>query len=287
MSHGVLPPLIINVDCRRQSCILDVDLAFSRLGLLFALRVAQEMNVWLVRTLWEILDNSQFYVDNPGRLLGHIRHEARPPYAIAEVEHDELRTSLNQWQAARLETDLAGLRMYWAGDANQESLLPEDCDKQMIFRFETLAAELDARDDVVKRLGFTGQPQLDFARDAVALAAALVRYRPVIFTRCLGAPQQRRREPLLCRFLRRCEIPCHEVGDDDRESQVEAVWQPLFHRAGVAELCWAGLEIAVVHLIVPGALAMQADGEWGAAGDRTGGWWHGAGAFWYPLGGEA
>ena len=56
-----LPALDVSVSSRRMSCILDGELALSRQGLLFAMRLAQEANVWLFRALWNTLDNSHFY----------------------------------------------------------------------------------------------------------------------------------------------------------------------------------------------------------------------------------
>src|ERR1700756_3551765 len=56
-----LPPLDVSLSSRRMACILDGELALSRQGLLFAMRLAQEANVWLFRALWNALDNSHFY----------------------------------------------------------------------------------------------------------------------------------------------------------------------------------------------------------------------------------
>src|SRR5215475_10465550 len=56
-----LPALEVSVSSRRMSCILDGELALSRQGLLFAMRLAQEANVWLFRALWNALDNSHLY----------------------------------------------------------------------------------------------------------------------------------------------------------------------------------------------------------------------------------
>lgn len=281
----MFPPLVINVDAERQACVLDVDLALSRFGLLFSLRVAQEMNVWLVRALWEILDNTQFYLRNPGLLFdAHFRSPDRAEYA-------ELVAALDQWHVARLEADLAGLRVYWAGEARKESLLPKDCDEQLIPRFERLAKCLDVDDVVSSQLGIRTYRYSDFARDTVALTAALVRYRPVIFTRLPAAGKRDNdEEPQLCRYLRRCDIPCRRVDGRSHRIANASQWGAFINRNNLQELFWSGLRVAAVHIVAPGVLALPSAGDPGEvypptdcedqAARRC---WKTAQAWWYPL----
>ncbi len=289
----MLPPLVIYADSHRRSCILDVPLALSRFGLLCAMRMAQELNVWLIRALWEVLDNTQYYLENPHVLLGQNENEEPPHTKALEAEQTELVVSLNQWQAARLETDLAGLKFYWTGDQCQESLLPKDCDVDLVTRYEILASSLDVNDDFSSRFGFSSRGPSEFSRDAVALAGALIRYRPVVLTTMPREPDDRSRpgEPSLCKYLRQSGIPCERVESQSSQSLVDNIWWPIFHRNGVTELVWAGLHIAAVHIVAPSALVMQIGDRWSppqgdeysAGDDPARVCWDGASAHWYPI----
>ena len=162
-----LPALDVSVSSRRMSCILDGELALSRQGLLFAMRLAQEANVWLFRALWNALDNS------------HLYPAAAEPDAAGQQGRRE---ASEQWESVRLATDLAGLQFFFVGDARHESLLPKEVGSDLVERFETLAIELDG---LFQR---EGENQIDFdpvyecSRDTIALATALIRHRPIVFS---------------------------------------------------------------------------------------------------------
>lgn len=290
-----LPPLDVSVRAKRFSCILDVELALSPYGLMFATRLAEEMEVWLVRTLWQILDNTQFYLSQPSHLL-----PATAAKATARADRRRhaaaLASTLRQWEAARLETDLSGTGIFWAGDARCESLLPKDVEKSLVERFELMAADLDA---LSARSGSTLDVHdvvRDCARDTVALATALTRHRPIIFT-LLGQGEGSTPgagEPRLCKFLRECGISCQKVGNGLETSAIKRHLLTIFARAGVVELIWAGLDLAALHLVAPGALVMPAEGDSGqqfqersvfvsATGPRRHAWNQGAAAFWWTI----
>src|SRR5215831_14130688 len=156
-----LPALDVSVSSRRMSCILDGELALSRQGLLFAMRLAQEANVWLFRALWNALDNSQLYA--------------------AAAEQDR-REASEQWESARLATDLAGLQFFFVGDARHESLLPKEVGQDLVERFEALAGELDGLYRGAAAEDVDYDPVHECNRDTIALAAALIRHRPIVFS---------------------------------------------------------------------------------------------------------
>lgn len=241
-----LPPLDVEVNARKWSCILDIHLALSRYGLIFALRLAEEMNVWLLPALWEILDSDQYYRDHPDRLS--------PDSLIGEnsmesERREQILEALGQWQTARLEANLAALPFYWSGDGNHDSLLPKGMDYSLVQRFVTLSATLDRqRASNVNKL-HPGYPFLECSRDAVALTAALARHRPILFT--LTSADENREEPYLCTYLRENGIGCKKIDLETAANgkQVKEYISRIFARCGISELLWSGMELAAVHII--------------------------------------
>ena len=245
---SLIPPLDVAVSARRQSCILDVPLALSRCGLLFAVRVAREMNVWLARTLWQILDSAEFY-----RTDSRMRVAWQGCEVLDAQGGSGLPLIIGEWEQARLESDLLGLNVFWAGDARHESLLPKDIDKNLVNRLDQATAELE--------LGWAGNDGdydllRECHRDAVALAMALMPYGPLILTlRTATGPN---REPAICRYLQECGIPTTCVSDARATREVRANLNHIFARTGIAELTWAGLDLAALHLVAPHALMLGA-----------------------------
>ena len=262
-------PLTVSIATQRTSSVLDPELALSRHGPLFALRLAQEVNVWLVRALWWILDDSYKYL-----------HGGDLPVGTT----DGAREALTQWEAIRLENDFAGLKMYWISDAKQESLLPEGCDPNLVQRFDVLKAGLDEGSD-------TDFQTLEFYREAIALTAALTRHPAVIFT---SLPLESDAEPYICEVLRRNQSPCRRIEADDQQRSLKRDWSAAFSRTGINELIWSGLRPAIVHVVAPRALVLPAanmaysssnaalDIQYGEDKERN--LWEQAEAFWYPVG---
>jgi hypothetical protein len=280
-----LKALDVSVSWRRMSCILDGELALSRQGLLFAMRLAQEANVWLFRALWNALDNSHLYL------------AAAEPDAAGQQGRRE---ASEQWESARLATDLAGLQFFFVGDARHESLLPKEVGSDLIERFEALAGELDG----LYRGGAAGDvdydPVYECNRDTIALAAALIRHRPIVFSLCARPQiaQVRPPEPAICEFLRQCGIECHAVESDLTLGAIQGYLQPIFARTGVAELLWDlakdGYTLVVLHLTAPYAVVMPIEAElerrYGEVtevppphGSGTATWFRGASAYWWPY----
>lgn len=199
---------------------------------------------------------------------------------------------IRQWQAARLETDLAGLQLFWAGDACHESLLPKDVDKELIDRLDLLSAELDAlslrsEGDACRYY----DPVRNGFRDAAALAAALVRHRPIIFS--MSDSENAGGEPDLCAYLRDCGIECRGIEDRRLAEPVRRHLLPMLARTGVLELTWTGLRFAAVHLIAPNVAVMPVEcdmdcrfpegGDYEPASTTSGSWFKGASAHWWPI----
>ena len=94
------PALDVNVNVRRPACILDAELMLTRLGPLLASRLPQELNVWLVREVLEILDNSEFYVRNPHLLVAAGR-TAKAVTPLRGGVFRERAEALKSWEAAK------------------------------------------------------------------------------------------------------------------------------------------------------------------------------------------
>lgn len=265
-----LPPLVVDVEPRRRACVLDVPLALTPNGLLLALRLSQEINVWLVRSLWRFLDNVELTFDATD-------FQRR---AVAAI---------NQWQAARVQTDLAGLRLYWAADATRTSQLPKDCEANLVSRFEALDESLQADDPS----GLDVTDLDEHSREVVALTVALTAHRPVVFALRARSEDGKAQRPYLCRFLESRDIPCRKVGRR-RSAVLRDEWSRAFARSGVTELLWAGLDVAAVHIVTPNAVvAGNVAGDDGFPQERlldparrAGNPWAGATSYWYPLTGS-
>jgi hypothetical protein len=288
---SAIPPLDVSVQGRRLSCVIDAELALSRYGLLFVTRLAEELDVWLVRALWQLLDNTQFFLANPGDLLPS-NEEDEPSRSLRRRECEALVDTLRQWEAARLQTDLAGLRLFWAGDARCESMLPKDVDKGLVERFEVLAAELDDRTSSAPA---THDLVQNCRRDTAALATALIRHRPIVFSICgRDGGSGTDAEPGLCAFLRESGIDCRRVRAHPHATAIKRHLFEIFARSGALELLWAGLQLAALHLIVPRAVVLPVEAEFdrrfadplaapllGEA--KPASWFSGASAYWWKV----
>lgn len=280
---AIPPTLSVTVALPRRACVLDVPLALSRHGLLAAKRLSDEFDLWLVREFWQILDNTEHYVRRPDLLTPEV-HGLRSE-SIGTLGRERLSPSvLQQWEFARMEKDLAGLKLFWIGDATSESLLSPGVSSGLLEKFEALASALDNR--ASRTLSSPSGDQrifIDCFRDAAALAAALIPHRGFILTCLEPAPSSNAgTEPRICEFLRQWGVMCRQVDADDPTAQMERTALALvFARAGLAELIWAGLRLAVVHLVLPGAVLIPAPLQ-----DEdliTVDLWDGAEAFWYPF----
>jgi hypothetical protein len=231
------PALSVTVGQRRWPCVLDPALALSRHGLTLAQRLGDLMEVWVVRELWHILDNTHFYRHKPEALL--------PPGARGEGEARALAASLAAWERARLQTDLGGLKLFWVGDGPGESFLPHGADPRLAPRCEALARALDRRLPREGRLEGSGLGPA--FRDAAALGAAL----GAAFVLTARPPQG---APPICDALAGWGVSCAELGPGDELAALErAELRRLCVHAGLAELFWAGLGLSVLHVMAPPA----------------------------------
>jgi len=305
-----IPPLSIEVSTRRRACVVDTDLALSKGGLPVITRICNEFDIWVVPQLFRILDETEFIrttlcpksckPENNAKASEEI-----PPHFIGDILSDQ--KVAFQWEAARIETDIAGLNIYWMGDEKCESLLPKHKhgDQNLIQRFRVLTQSLEKKLKIqcerqhAKRsqdLANTHPPQVSYPdflkyecfRDTAALATALSPVGSFILTRYSPGRKPKNRSPdmpEICKRLVTSGIPLKRV-------QMYAVerdyWAPVWVRTGMTELMHAGFRLAIVYLILPNAYLIHlenCDDEDLTATDRKVSvhWWDEAQAFWYPL----
>ena len=236
---GMLPRTgVATSQCK--AVIIDGRLALSRYGLLISLRLADRARVWLVRTLWSLLDNDQFFQDRPEL----IDDNGRP---------GEAATMLAEWRRAWLGANMLN-RCCWIGDARHESLLPFDMPEGSVERFEFLSGLFDGRNPA----GRGESPLGECARDAICLAAVLCASGSVILT-----PGGRNgHESRLCTMLEAAGIPCAEIEDERAAAMLSAETLPTGLVPLARQLAGNGFELAAVHLLVPHALvASPADAD--------------------------
>jgi hypothetical protein len=294
MAGSAAPTLSVALAPRRRACVLDTSLALSPYGLLLAQRLSPEVELWLVRELWRILDNIEAYVDDPDLLLPPPSVDPDGPAASHGERRAALQRAIHQWDIARTERDLAGLNVFWIGDGLADSLLPSGNVPHVVSRFDLLGRALDVR--VNDRGDVPGGSALSgCVRDAAALAVALAPCGAFILTVRTGRrePDEQTSEPTLCRMLRHWGIPCSRVDGQHSVHIERAYFEPLVSRAGIAELIWAGLDPAVVHVVAPRAAAIPTFGVTSPATNdeltddaADAELWEGAVGFWYPLVGD-
>jgi hypothetical protein len=84
----LFPDLSLTLSQRRRPCVLDPGLMLSRFGLPLIRRPGELVELWMVRELWHVLDNSQFERNNgmsrslscvlSGRSLSRLASRLRP-----------------------------------------------------------------------------------------------------------------------------------------------------------------------------------------------------------------
>lgn len=273
---AALPDLSVTISQRRWACVLDPTLTLSRYGVMLVQRLSLVLDIWVVRELWHILDNTQYYLRHPEALL---------PKNSAPSETEQVLFSLRAWERVRMETDPAGQRCYWIGDGPVESYLPAGEAPEIVSSYERLSASLDLR------LGDRDEPLAAAFRDAAALTGTLL--GAFLLTQ-LPEGRAENPPPAICSYLGGWRIRCRAVARDQPLLAAECdCLRQLIVQAGLAKLCWAGLRLAVVHVVLPQAaeLARTADDEdpgiSGDAAPEDGGTepdpWQDALGFWYAL----
>lgn len=237
----------MNNNNQHWSCTLDPALALSPFGVLLVEKLGKEIEIWLGREFWNILNNIDFYLQQPElvipkRITSRKIDEGRPVL-------EETLLSLRAWERLRRKTDLAGLNLFWLGDSLKESFLPKSRTLEIFGRWEFLAHLLESSSEALE----SPDSVLSLAfRDTTALAASLG--SAFILTYQLPVDLVNNVPPDICQALEDLGIPCQALMPIDPIVMRERNYlRQLMIRAGMAKLLWADLHLAVLHLVVPTA----------------------------------
>ncbi len=275
-----------------QSCVLDPVLTLSPYGLSVVKGLGGEIELWVVRELWQILNNIQPYLQRPRLLIpSWVDFESSPNEERAALE--KILWSLKEWEKRRRETDLRGLNLFWLGDSPRESFLPTDKNLEVFWRWESLAQSLEKRIEQSQ----TEDNILNFAfRDAAALVASLE--SAFILTYQLTEDFANNLPPNICKALEKWGIPCQALSSQEPLVAAERdYFRQSIIPAGLAKLHWAGLHLIVLHIFVPLASTSQKELEQKSLAIQLANFdnstqslepennlWAEAKGFWYPIG---
>lgn len=266
--------LEIRLAHRRRSVVLDPGLALSLHGAPIAARLGRVADLWIVPELWHILDNvalSQGHCRSPdeGTALGYAQRD--------------MALSVRLWERLRSESDLNNSAFFWIGDALRESRLPETAAPGLLQNCEILAQSFDARGHHA-RAGVR-QPLWPATRDALALSVVLG--SGLILTQLAGdgAP------PALCRMLDECAVRSTAIdADQGLAAREREQLRRMVAACGLAKFVFAGLNLAVLQLLVPRYVPFSVPAEPDGLPDLedlplavSAALWDDAQGFWYPL----
>ncbi len=279
----------IKLNQQLLTCILEPSLALCHYGLPLAKNLGNFAELWIVREFCQILDNINFYQQHPESLQLKIAVEKTPN--IQNVNQQEIIQAVQDWESVRIATVPTKLNLFWIGDKPSESFLPSNVDPQLILHWESLARSLDNR---LIQQSINHNILNSAFRDTAALAAILK--SAIILTYQPSNKQAQHLPPDICTVFESWGIPCQQIDFDDPIATIER--ENLLHlliQAGLAKFLWAGLNLAVMHLIVPSAFHLHyrteeiQDPQSATREDcseesvLTSNLWEGAQGFWYPV----
>jgi len=233
-------------DRQHGTCVIDPALALSQYGVSLIKQLGGVMELWVVREFWHILNNSAFYLQQPELITPKVIGSERIP-AQERTVLEKTFWALKEWEKFRMETDLAGLNLFWLGDSPRESLLPKRRSIEIFWRWESLASLLDNQlnqsqtADYILPMAF---------RDTIALAACLE--SAFILTYQLPTDSDKNSSPEICKALENWGVPCQVLAPQDSIVAMERDYlRQLFIHTGIGKLLWAGVRLTVLHILVP------------------------------------
>ncbi|MDF5708726.1 MAG: hypothetical protein PUP90_13955 [Nostoc sp. S4] len=145
-----------------------------------------------------------------------------------------------------METDLAGLNLFWLGDSLRESFLPKNRNLEIFWQWEALTKSLDSQLDESETIDYI----LPLAfRDTIALAASLG--SAFILTYQQKADFDKNLPPEICKSLQFWGISCQVLTPRDDLSVERDYLHQLLASTDTIKFLWAGLHLIVLHLLVP------------------------------------
>lgn len=274
---------------QRWACVLDPSLFLSHYGLLLVQSLGETLELWVARELWHILDNPDFYLQQPESIFPHAMLEQSPE--TQAIPHQQVIQMLKNWESVRAETHPASLNLFWIGDRPGESFCPNGTDPQLMERWEALACSLDRQ---LSQQSMTSDMLAAAVRDTAALAVALgsafiLTYQPT------DDHERINPSPEICLVLEQWGIPCQQIDPLDAIAVMEREnLLQLMISTGLSKFLWAGLHLVVLHLVVPSAFTSYRKAlhpwkihafseESDPASPCFANVWEGAQGFWYRL----
>lgn len=235
------PPSLMQDRYQNWSCVLDPAIALSHHGVTIAENMGKEIELWVVRELWNIINNAEFY--------SH-RTELITPKTINTRQSivAEIIWSLKEWEKTKQEKDLARLGVYWLGDNLQESFLPSNKPVEFFKRWEALAKALDKRNESIP--SDDSEILTSAFRDTIALTVSLK--SAFILTYQSPTEFDNGFSPPICEMLKTWGISCQAINKRNPIAAMERQYiLELIVRAGLGKLLLAGVHLAVFHLVIP------------------------------------
>jgi hypothetical protein len=243
-----LPQSLQPLQCDRQSwrCVIDPLLVFTKYGAPLVRQTSSRMELWIARELWHILNNVNFYLQQPGLLNPAVLF----PHQQLDQEYgllQETLLSLQQWDALRLATDLSRLHFFWLGDSLKESFIPTSIDTDLLRHWEAIAASLDRH--LKQRL--VKENILSLAlRDTIALTTSLG--SAFILTHQSRTNGEDNPGPEICQILEVWGIPCQALPPQNPIVSIERdSLRQMLISTNTAKFLWGGIRLAVLHLLLP------------------------------------
>ena len=255
MTATLIPNFSITLNQRRWACVLDPVLALSEYGLPLVKQLGELIELWIVREFWHILDNTQFFLRQPELILGHQAATLSPQQQ--QTRSQQAVRALQEWERLRTTTDRHSWNINFLADVIGESCVPIGIDTDIIGRWESLAQSLDAQLD---RQPIQPDTLTLAYRDLAALAAA----RPAcVLTHRSVAEVSQNLPPGICLTLEQWGIPCQQIQPTNAIATIERdQFRNLLVHAGLSKLLWAGLDLVVLHLVVPAAATLSTTRNW-------------------------
>jgi hypothetical protein len=255
----------------RLACIVDVRLALARGGLLAVTGLASVsgLDTWLPSELRHLLRE-------PRPLLDHAELLLPLTGSGTAEEQTALRRELEGWDGWMRSSASGPPGIHYLGDRSDESSVPPSADSALRQRFELLRRALESLDRTPDG-ALTPQILLTSCfRDAIALSAALLPQRSFVLTRA-GSGEEGR--PELCEHLESCGLRVTYIARQGGRTTLPL--RATLAQGALGPLAWAGMRLAVLHVVMPGFPAtLRSDGAHDAEIARA---WLDTDFFWHEV----
>lgn len=241
----------------QMTCVIDPALALSRHGVALVKCLGSVMELWIVRELWHILNDTTFYMAQPQLISPRGTSTERTP----EQEYhalEETVLSLKQWENFRMKTDLTGLNFFWIGDSHRESYLPQNRSPDILECWESIIRRLE---DQFRPLDTTNYILPLIFRDTTALVATLE--TATILTYQTSTEYENNLPPGICKTLEQWGVSCKALSFQDSMVALERTYlHDLLVQTSGAKFLWSDIHLSILHLLIPDNLLETHRSNW-------------------------